>query len=167
MIAVVVILAATVSVFALGFTDEVNQSSPVVGQSSGELVPQDGSDDGIIRVTHVAGDTIQLSDMEVIVDASDACGKRGRLVDLPVPSGGNDIEQSNIEGDDIFDQRAYGFDAVPGPNAIHNPEYAAGEEIAFRITGGSCPITQGDEITVRVVHLPTNSIVIEETLTAT
>lgn len=167
MVVVVVILAATVSVFALGFTDEVKQPSPVVGQSSGELVPQDGSNDGIIRITHVAGDTIQVSNMEVLVDASDACGKQGRLVDLPVPSSGNDIDQSNIEGDDIFDQRAYGFDAVPGPNAIHGSKYAAGEEIAFRITGGSCSITQGDEITVRVIHLPTNSIVIKETLTAT
>jgi FlaG/FlaF family flagellin (archaellin) len=105
--------------------------------------------------------------MEVVVDASDACGKQGRLVNLPVPSGGNDIEQSNIEGDDIFDERAYGFNGVPGPNAIHRSEYAVGEQIAFRITGGSCSITQGDEITVRVVHIPTNSVIIKETLTAT
>jgi len=107
-----------------------------------------------------------MSSIEVVVDASDACGKQGRLVNLPVPSGGNDIDQSNIEGDDIFDQRAYGFDAVPGPNAIHRAEYAAGEQIAFRITGGPCSISQGDEITVRVIHTPTNSIIIEETLTA-
>jgi FlaG/FlaF family flagellin (archaellin) len=167
MVAIVVILAATISVFALGFTEDANQPGPIVGQSSGELVPQDGSNDGIVRITHVAGDTIQVSNMEVVVDASDACGKQGRLVNLPVPSGGNDIDQSNIEGDDIFDQRAYGFDAVPGPNAIHRSEYAAGEQIAFRITGGPCSITQGDEITVRVVHTPTNSVVIKQTLTAT
>ena len=167
MVAIVVILAATISVFALGFTDETNQPGPIVGQSSGELVPQDGSDDGIVRINHVAGDTIQVSNMEAVVDASDACGKQGRLVNLPVPSSGNDIDQSNIEGDDIFDQRAYGFDAVPGPNAIHRSEYVAGEQIAFRITGGPCSINRGDEITVRVVHTPTNSVAIKETLTAT
>lgn len=166
MVAIVVILAATISVFTLGFIDEADQPGPIVGQSSGELVPQSGSDDGIVRIIHVAGDTVRVSDMEVVVDASDACGKRGRLVDLPVPSGGNDIDQSNIEGDDIFDQRAYGFDAVPGPNAIHRSKYTAGEQIAFRITGGPCSITPGDEVTVLVVHTPTNSIVIEETLTA-
>ncbi|CQH64043.1 DUF1628 domain protein (plasmid) [Halobacterium hubeiense] len=167
LVAIVVLLAATISVFALGFADQVNQPAPIVGQSSGELVPQAGNDDGIIRITHVAGDTIQVSNMEVVVDASGACGKQGRLVDLPVSSGGNDIDQSNIEGDDIFDQRAYGWDGVPGPNAIHNSEYAPGDEIAFRIIGGACPITQGDEITVRVVHTQTRSVIIEETLTAT
>jgi len=166
MVATVVILATTISVFALGFADDINEPSPTVAQSSGELVPQDGSNDGIVRINHLAGDTVQMSSIEVVVDASDACGKQGRLVNLPVPSGGNDIDQSNIEGDDIFDQRAYGFDAVPGPNAIHRAEYAAGEQIAFRITGGPCSISQGDEITVRVIHTPTNSIIIEETLTA-
>ena len=73
----------------------------------------------------------------------------------------------DIEGADIFDQRAYGWDGVPGPNAIHKAKYAPGDEIAFRITGGACPITQGDEITVRVVHTQTRSVIIEETLTAT
>ena len=167
LVAIVVVLAAVVSVFALGVTEETTEAGPAVGQSSGELIPQDGYDDGIIRITHIAGDTIQVANMEVIVDASNACGKQGRLVDLPVPSSGNDIDQSNIEGDDIFDQRAYGNDGVPGPNALHRSEYAAGEEIAFRITGGTCSINQGDKITVRVVHTPTNSVVIKETLTAT
>jgi Uncharacterized protein conserved in archaea len=166
MVAIVVILASTISVFTLAFTEDANQPGPIVGQSSDELVPQDGSDGGIVRINHIAGDTIQVSNMQVIVDASDACGKQGRLVNLPVPSGGNDIDQSNIEGDDIFDQRAYGFDAVPGPNTIHRSEYAAGEQIAFRVTGGSCSINQGDAITVRVAHTPTNSVVIKETLTA-
>jgi FlaG/FlaF family flagellin (archaellin) len=147
--------------------DQINQPAPIVGQSSGELVPQAGNTDGIIRITHVAGDTIQMSNVEVVVDASDACREQGRLVDLPVPSGGNNIDQSNIEGADIFDQRGYGSDGVPGPNAIHKAEYAPGDEIAFRITGGPCPITQGDEITVRVVHTQTSSVIIEETLTAT
>jgi len=167
LVAIVVILAATISVFVLGFADQVNQPAPIVGQSSGELAPQAGNDDGIIRITHVAGDTIRVSNMEVVVDASDACGKQGRLVYLPVSPDGNNIDQSNIEGDDIFDQRAYGWDGVPGPNAIHNSEYAPGDNIAFRITGGACSITQGDEIIVRVVHTEMGSVIIEETLTAT
>jgi FlaG/FlaF family flagellin (archaellin) len=63
MVAIVVILAATLSVFALGFTDEATQPGPIVGQSSGDLVPQDGSDDGIVRINHVAGDTVQVTNM--------------------------------------------------------------------------------------------------------
>jgi FlaG/FlaF family flagellin (archaellin) len=50
MVAIVVILAATISVLALGFTDEANQPGPIVGQSSGELVTQDGNDGGKVNI---------------------------------------------------------------------------------------------------------------------
>jgi FlaG/FlaF family flagellin (archaellin) len=107
MVAIVVILAATVSVFALGFTDEANQPGPVVGQSTGTLEPNppgSGSDNGFVRIRHVASNTIQTADMETVVDATDACRNWGRLVNIPVDGySGNAIGSTNIEGDDIFD----------------------------------------------------------------
>ncbi|MDZ7745976.1 MAG: archaellin/type IV pilin N-terminal domain-containing protein [Halobacteriales archaeon] len=48
-VAIVVVLAATVSIFALGFTDDINQPGPLVTQSSGELVS--GGSDQIVRLT--------------------------------------------------------------------------------------------------------------------
>jgi FlaG/FlaF family flagellin (archaellin) len=166
MVAIVVVLAATVSVFALGFTDEANQPGPIVGQSSGTLVSQDGTDGGIVRIQHIAGDTIQVSNMEIVVDATEACGKQSRLVGLPATSG-NAISDSNIEGDDIFDEGSYNSDRTPDKNAIHESEYAAGDEIAFRIPSSDCPVDGGADVVVRVVHTPTNSVVVKETLTAT
>lgn len=170
MVAIVMILAATVSVFTLGFTDDINQSSPLVGQSTGTLEPNpsgSGSDNGFVRIRHVAGDTIQTADMEIAVDATDACGKRGRLVNLPVDGySGNAIGSTNIEGDDIFDGRPPYFGG-PEYSALHETEYVAGKEILFRIPNIDCPVRNGDEVVVRVVHTPTNSVVIEQTLTAT
>lgn len=161
MVAIVVILAATVSVFALGFTENINQPGPIVGQSSGELVPQVGFGGGTVRINHLAGDTIQVSNMEVVVDASDTCSKQSRIVNLPAESGDR-ITDSNYNGDDIFDQS---FGSLPDGSALLSQEYSAGDVIIFRLDA-ECPLNSGDTVTVRVVHTPTNSVVIKETLTA-
>lgn len=44
-------------------------------------------------------------------------------------------------------------------------EWQAGETSTFRIAASECALEDGDKITVRVVHTPTNSIPIEQTLT--
>ncbi|WP_246308338.1 type IV pilin [Halosimplex rubrum] len=164
MVATVVILAATVSVFALGFVDEANQPGPVVGQSSGELLTQDGFDGGIVNITHVAGDTLSASALEIAVDAQGACGKSGRLVNLPA-SGGDPVPTSEyVRGDDIFDNS---YNSVGGPIGEAGGQWQAGETATFRIAGTPCQLDSGDTITVRVVHTPTNSVVIKETLTVT
>ncbi|MBO4249350.1 type IV pilin [Halomicrobium sp. IBSBa] len=169
LVAVVVILAATVSVFALGFAEETTKPGPVVGQSSGTLEANTvGDGNGIVRLTHVAGDRIPVPEMEVAVDATDACGKKGRLVNLPVDRySGKAIGPGNIEGDDIFDERSYNSGGTPDENAIHGSEYTASDQIAFRIPDTDCTIEEGEEITVRVVHTPTASVPITKTLTAT
>jgi flagellin-like protein len=46
LVAVTVILAATVSVFALGVADDIDEAPPLVSESSGELVVQDGTTAG-------------------------------------------------------------------------------------------------------------------------
>ena len=162
LVAVVVILAGIVSTFALGFIDGTNQPGPIVGQSSGDLMTQDGFDGGIVRINHVSGDTMRVSDMEIVVDASSACNKRSRIVNLPADSGQR-ITDSNYDGDDIFDQR---FGSLPDGSALLSQEYSAGDVIVFRLDG-ECPLDSGDTVTVRVVHTPTNSVPIKITLTAT
>lgn len=110
MVAIVVILAATISVFALGFTDDTNQPGPIVGQSSGELLAfEGGSDEQIVRITHIAGDSITVSNIEISVRAECKDGtKQGRIVNLPAEDGNdideNDDGQSQIEGENIFSQ---------------------------------------------------------------
>lgn len=167
-VAIVVILAATVSVFALGFTDDTNQPGPVVGQSSGELVRDiiGKSDDQIVRIKHVAGDNLDVSKLEIAVDATDACGKQSRLVNLPDNAVGSTSgdELESIEGADIFD------DSSPDGGQLDtnaDGTWSAGETATFRLASGECELNSGETITVRVVHTPTNSVVIKETLTAT
>ena len=180
MVAIVVILAATVSVFSLGFADDITRPGPLVGQSSGELLAfQDGSDEQIVRITHIAGDSITVSNIEISVRAECKDGmKQGRIVNLPAEDG-NDIDEnddglSQIEGDNIFSGRSLktidnNVDGVSNGGALlhGDGQYAAGESIIFRISKGDCEIATGGQVTVRIVHTPTNSVVIKETLTAT
>lgn len=175
MLAVVVIVAASVSVFTFGVADDLREPAPAVGQSSGELLAfEGGSDEQIVRITHVAGDPITVSDIEISVRAECKDGtKQGRIVNLPAGSG-NNIDSGQIEGDDIFDGSSLNtidnkVDGVSNGGALLHGDgrYTASESIIFRIKKGSCEITTGSQVTVEIVHTPTNSVVIEETLTAT
>ena len=160
LVATVVILAATISVFALGFTEETTDAGPVVGQSSGELVRDiAGGDDQTVRLTHVAGDRLDVSELEIAVDATDACGKRSRIINIPTKTLGS----ANFNGDDIFD-----FFSPDGGRLDTSADgtWGAGGTATFRIASTECELSSGETITLRVVHTPTNSVVIKETLTA-
>lgn len=164
LVAVTVVLAATISVFALGFGTST-ETAPVVGESSGTFEAfQSGSDEQIVRIRHVAGDTVPTDEMAVVVDASDACDKTGRLVDLPLGSAGasNTISPGNVEGDDIFDN-SYG---AVDHGALTDDVYDAGDVIRFRIAKGDCEVDPDETLVVSVVHTPTNAVVITERLQA-
>ena len=162
MVAIVVILAATMSAYALGFADDITRPGPLVGQSSGELVSQEGNDGGVVRITHIAGDEIRAGDLEIAVDARDACGKSGRLVNLPASGGDPQPTSEYVRGDDIFDNSA---NSVGGPIGEADAVWEPGETATFRLASSECRLNSGDSITVRVVHTPTNSVVIKQTLT--
>ena len=168
LVAVVVVVAATLSVFVLDFGDDVETAAPVVSQSSGELRADiTGDDDQIVRLTHQAGDTLRVADLQIAVDARTACGKAGRLVNLPAPGGDPQPTATYVEGDDIFDNSA---NSVSGPIGEDgrpvDGTWSAGETATFRIANGACSLDPGDPVTVRVVHTPSEAILIEKRLTA-
>jgi len=173
MVAVAVILAATISVFVLGFGEEVEETAPVVGQSSGTFENGTNSEKQIVTIRHVAGDDIPVKEMEVAVSATCRGGetKRGRLVKLPVDGQyGRAIGDANVDGDKIFSKKAEYFASAWDLGALNEESFAAGDKIEFRIKKSDgdvgCTVPQGGTVTVRVVHIPTDAIVIEQELTA-
>jgi FlaG/FlaF family flagellin (archaellin) len=153
-------------VFVLDVGEETTEAGPVVGESSGAFEAfQSNSDEQIVRIRHISGDSIPTAELEVVVDASDACGKRGRIATLPLGSVGasNTISAGNVEGDDIFDN---GFGAV-NHGALDEETFGAGSVIRFRIAKGDCSVARDEALVVRIIHTPTNSVVISEQLTAT
>ncbi|QSG10571.1 Pilin/Flagellin, FlaG/FlaF family [Halapricum desulfuricans] len=173
LVAIAVILAATVSMFVFDFGEEVEETAPVVGQSSGDFDAFDsGSDEQIVTVRHVAGDDIPVEEMEVAVSATCTDGtKRGRLVDLPVDGQyGHAIGDNNIEGADIFSQKPEYFAESWDLGTLNGESFTAGDKIEFRIKKSDdsvgCTVPQDGTVTVRVIHIPTNAVVIEQELTA-
>ena len=170
LVAVTVVLAAVLSVATLGFAKKLDDTAPVIGQSDGEFVPQNVFDGGIVRIRHVAGDVVRVSEIEVVVSADcggDGTEKHGRLVKLPATSG--DRPQSdNIEGDDIFDGSPGSLteSGADDTGALVTDEFRPGDVIVFRIAGGDCDLQPGDTVTVRVVHTPSNAVIIQQQLIA-
>jgi len=173
LVAVVVILAATLSVFALDFLSGLDEPAPAIAESSGEFLPQDGFEGGVVQLTHLAGDSVPVSDIEISVRAGcDSGTRQGRMVNLPAGAG-NDISAADgqIEGDNIFDERSLNsidnaVDGISNGGALlHNDEYTAGETTIFRIPASKCTLTAGSEISVRVVHAPSQAVIINQDLT--
>ena len=173
MVAIVVVLAAIVSVYALGIAGEQNQPGPVIGQSTGELIgDRSGSDDQIIRITHVAGDPVDVSNMEIAVRA---CGETARIVNLPTPTTRTastptyfPFDEGNFEGNqNLLSEGTVGqsWDAGVLHEDTENT-FNSGSSFEFRITNGACSLKSGDQVDVRVVHTPTNSVMINQELTA-
>lgn len=168
LVAVVVVLAATVSVFVLDIGDGVESEAPVVSQSSGELrADAAGSDDQTVRLTHQVGDTLRVRNLEIAVDAERACGKSGRLVNLPAPGGDPQPTSTYVRGDDLFDNSANSVTGPIGEDGVTvDGTWSAGETATFRIANGACSLSPGERITVRVVHTPSGAVLIEQVLTA-
>jgi len=165
LVAVVVLVAAVVSATAFGFTADLREPGPTVAESSGRLVADvSGSNDQIVRLTHEAGDPIPVDEIEIVVRA---CGSQGRLVNLPASDGDPRPTGDYVAGDDLFDNS---YNSVSGPigedGRTVDGRWTAGETATFRIVNSACSLAPGDTATVRVVHTPTGSVVIEEELTA-
>lgn len=171
MVAIVVILAATISVFVLGLGEDIQDPAPNVAQSSGELITQDGFDGGIVRITHIAGDSVNVENIEITVDATDSCSERARIVNLPstaVNFGFDGFSDENLQnGDDSFISKGNSFSTWDA-GVLHETNentFSAGSYFEFRITGGECELNKGDTVTVRIVHTPSNAVIIKKDLT--
>jgi FlaG/FlaF family flagellin (archaellin) len=166
LVAVTVVVAATVSATVFGVGSDLRRPGPTVAESSGDLAADvTGGSDQTVTITHEAGDTLDVSEIEIAVRA---CGMQGRLVNLPAQGGDPNPTGEYVEGDDLFDNS---FNAVTGPigedGRTVDGRWTAGETATFRIANGACSLAPGDRATVRVVHEPTGTVVIDETLTAT
>jgi len=86
MVAIVVILAATVSVAFFGFAGDINEPAPIVADTTGEFELETDAyqSNQIVRITHIAGEKVPVEDIEIIVQASGSgVDTQVRLINLP------------------------------------------------------------------------------------
>ncbi|MFC7071742.1 type IV pilin [Halovenus rubra] len=169
-VAITVILGAVIATFVLGLGETVSDPGPNIGETTGEIERQDGYQGGIVRITHVAGDSVPVSEMEIVVDATDAaCRQRARILNLPSSATGfgeNGFSDANLEaGDESIISKGQTADQKWEPGVLHTTNqnrFEAGKFFEFRIAKGECQLTAGDQITVDLVHTPTKSIMISQ-----
>ena len=171
LVAVTLLLAATVSATVFGATADLTEPAPTVAQASGEFDRYAAGGgrytEQVVRITHVAGETLRVSNLELVVDAMDACGQSGRLVNLPVPGDDPRPTERYVRGDDIFDNSANSVEGPIGTGDVDDDgEWSAGETAQFRLATSDCRLESGETVTVRVVHTPTNAVLVKQSVGA-
>ena len=139
MVAVVVILAAVLSVIVLDFSERLDDPAPNVADTTVEfeLETEAFQSNQIVRIIHRGGDSVAVEEMEIIVRASGSgVDTETRLVDLPAEDWS--IDPNNMQGDkDLIDSTP----RSPGGSKIQNQVivsadpnvWSAGDTIQFRI----------------------------------
>lgn len=173
MVAVVVILAAAVSAFALGFGQGLTDPGPNVAQTTGEFVP--GASTQKVRVTHVAGDSVDVENLEIVVRASGpGVDTEARLVDLPADDYfSTAIGASNIQQDKSLIDEGNSGDLNQIIVPADSNTWVAGDTIQFAINVGGADFREppnrtgpaADELEVVLVHTPSNTVLSEQTFT--
>jgi len=171
MVAIVVILAVIVSVSFFDITDNINEPAPVVGQTSGEFEPGPQR----VRITHIAGESIPAEELEVVIRATGPdINSEARLVNLPAE--GSDIDIVNIEGDTGLIDKGFGERGPSDPNQVIIEDYPTddntwdpSETIQFGINVGGADFRgsnpDADELTVLIVHTPSEAVIVRKTFT--
>ena len=163
LVALAVLLGASVSTGAFGVASRLSQPAPTVAHSTAtfETGPSTGCGDNQVRVVHDGGDPVPVADLALVVrvPASDA---RARLVEFPLA--GTQLQDENVVDDDrnlVYDN------CVGGVLADGGQEWVAGTALAIELNAGGETIAPGERIAVTVVHTPSKSTIVETRVTAT
>lgn len=171
MLAIVVILSATVSTFTLDITEGINEPAPNVADTTGEFKP--GSNSQTVQITHIAGDSVNVENIEIIVRASGpGVNEEVRLVDLPGDGFfSGSLDDSNIDGNENLISQ--GFRSTEIIVVDDTNVWSAGTTIQFEINANNGPGSadfrespsgpDADRLEVVIVHTPSNSIISEHT----
>ena len=162
LVAVVVVLAATISVYALGATEEIRSPPPAVSDLSAEyLTGSTTCDTDIVKLTHRAGDPVDLSETRTIVRLPDSNGKEATITGFPT-------DGSTLNSADYDDPSniLYSSGCVGGAAADGDGRWAVGDSFSFKLNsgGGTGDINPGDTIEVIVVHDPSDAVVVRHSI---
>ncbi|WP_267639710.1 type IV pilin N-terminal domain-containing protein [Haloarchaeobius amylolyticus] len=155
MVGIVLIMAVTASVYALDFADEKRQPSP---QMHANLEPVSASD-GTVAVTVNGGEKLEMQNLEVVI-RNHGNDSQVRLVALR--ASGSALTSANLEGvEGMVNKSSAEGELVT--TASTDGVLAAGERLAVDLPN----VTQGDRVTILVVHVPTNSVIWQESTNTT
>lgn len=165
LVAVVVVLAATISVYTLGATEEIRSPPPAVSDSSAEYLTGSLScDDDIVKLTHRAGDPVDLSETRTIVRLPDSDRKEATITGFPTDGSTLDNQTDVDDPHNILSDNCVGGEADGGSGG--SGRWAVGDSFSFKLNsgGGTGDINAGDTIEVIVVHDPSDAVVVRHSI---
>ena len=165
-VAIVVILAATVSVAFLGITENLTEPAPIIADTTGEF---DAGNTQIVRITHVAGDSIGVENIEInirVFDPEQKLLNEVRLINLPADSPtfcpDGVFAPKNFQGDPRLISQSCAPNQVL--TSADSNTWSPGRTIQFQIRSQRADFSAGggaDTLEVIIVHTPSNAIISE------
>jgi len=150
MVAITVILAAVIGTFVLGLGDSL-QTTPQLSASASDASTDYADATGTnavdaFTISHNNGDALQVADMRVVVRN---------------PSGES---VASLDSDNSFAQND--IELLDPSDAAPSGQFSVGDTLTINAnTKDEASLTSGDEYTIQVFHLPSDSMVSETTVT--
>lgn len=160
MVGIVVLIAIPAGIYAFQVADPGNDPAPQVQRTNASMTAGTDVTEQTINVTHGGGATIDMENVEVVVRLQDA-GDQARIVNAPTSS--STFSSSNIDGDTIVSE-SYTVAGTPLSTVGENGEWSVDETLSFQLDTTS--LSAGETVTVTFVHTKTDSVLGEETFTA-
>jgi len=169
-VAISVILGAFVLTAGMGFSEQLSEPKPNVVEYGTNLETQEYYDSvndsyfngGIITFRYFQGSTINVENINILVDVSESCGKEERIVNLPAD--GNRLEDKNVRSGNISSSPVSGGIATDlgELKGGESNDFGPGSAIRFRIASSDCKLSEGDDVSVSVIHTPTRSVIMKQ-----
>jgi FlaG/FlaF family flagellin (archaellin) len=141
-----VVMIAVAGGLLMQTSDSLSDGGPILSTSS-ESVHATGPDSGWVRITHESGDTVDVADLDLVVDLPDH-DKRARLHALPTRR----LTQDDYSGNHIFTRGRPGIDGAVAAENGSGAKLEASDEIAVRIEQRRVPLEPGQTVTVTLRH---------------
>jgi len=163
LVGVVAVVGLVLTTLAFGIIADLKPPAPTITDSDARVIAgYDASDPATVRMTHLAGDPFPVEEMAITVDATDACGKRAHVRDLPA-NRSTYLDRENVVGDPIVstvDPPAAEYD----PGALIEEQFLVGS--SFELALIDCDVDVGETVTMLVRHEPSSTVVVRSTVVA-
>ncbi|APW99200.1 type IV pilin [Halobiforma lacisalsi AJ5] len=168
LVAITVILAGSVGVFVFSLGGTPSEPGPVAGATADATFTLSGAascDGEVVRLRHVAGDPVNVTDMEVTVRIR---GGEMEATLTNLPSEDSSLDDDHVDGDtDVIDQSGCAGGVIVD-SSDDPPRWNSGSVVEFRVNHGpsTTDLESGDEIEILVTDTDAGTVVASETLTA-
>ena len=162
LLAITVVGAGIVGVSVIGIADDLEGPAPQNVETEDRLLDPEGHPaacgEDTVRISHVGGEEVDLSETFVLVRTPDGPESEARLGNLPA-EGRTFDDEIVYDPDDVINDNC-----VRGVVADGDGDWTAGTRIQFDLNSGGGTLEPGDRVEVVVVHEPTGAIVVDTQL---